>query len=111
MLVPHHHLIGNLINHYYINTNTIPTNTTIRQKKYIRTEHTSQFHPSNYYHLTHHYHLSILDGGVGCDGRVASKYGLLLGLRSMLVFELLTVSMPVARSSIFGDVGGGYDGS
>ena len=72
---------------------------TIRQKKYIRTEHTIleaglSPHPSNYYHLNHyHNHHSIIVCGGDCGGRVASRYGLLLGLRSMLVFDLMPVSI------------------
>ena len=116
-MVFHHHHIGNLIHQYYINTTIIPNNTIVRQKKYIRTEHTIlkaclSSHPSDYYHLNHHHnHQSILDGGGDCVGRVASRYGLLLRLRSMLVFDLLTVYMPVARGSSSGDGGGGYDSS
>ena len=93
LVVPHNHHIGNFNHHHYINTTNIPL------KKYIRTEQTIleaglSSHPSNYYHLNHHHnHHSILGGGVDCGGRVASMYGLLLGLRSMLVFDLLAVSI------------------
>ena len=53
----------------------------------------------------------MLGGGGDCGGRVASRYGLLLRIRSTLVFDLLTVYMPVARGSSSGDGGGGYDSS
>ena len=116
-MVFHHHHIGSLIHQYYINTTNIPHTTTVRQKKYIRTEHIIlkaclSSNPSDYYHLIdHHDPQCIPDGGGDCGGRVASRYGLLLGLRSMLVFDLLTVYMPVARGSSSGDGGGGYDSS
>ena len=102
-MVPHHHLIGNLIHQYYINTTNIPTHTTIRQKNTLELSTCVSSFPSNYYHLNHHHnHHSILDVGSGWDGRVASKNGLLLGPINMLVFDLLTVSMPVARGSSIG---------
>ena len=93
LVVPHNHHIGNLNHQHYINATHIP------RKKYIRTEQTIlkaglSSHPSNYFHLNHHHnHHSILGGGGDCGGRVASMYGLLLGLRSMLVFDMLPVSI------------------
>ena len=109
VVVFHHHLTGNLNHQYYINTTNNPNATTVRQKNILELSTHYLKHVSVPILLTittipKVYLMVVVTVVVGLQ--VGMGCCLLLGLISMLVFDLLTVSMTVARGS-----SGGYDGS